>query len=153
MIPLAWASGLLGELPPRSGQDVLESLLASLPTPEERVESFLDGLVLVEESDVALERERAEIWRWRTTAEVLKRDSHGVERVEVVEAIREVVLESAMVGVMPDNDGNDFLVDGVPVGGLDTEALHQSLLETDERLRAMNWVCGLTEWDQIEVTD
>lgn len=153
VISLAWTTGIIAELPVRSEPGIVESILENLPVPQERLEPFLDGLILLDEGNIALERERAEIWRWRTTAEVLRRVSHGLARVEVIEAIREVVLESATTGVIIENDGNDFLMNGVKVVDLDTDALDHLLLVTDERLRALNWACGLTDWDQIEIDD
>lgn len=153
LVPLAWVSGMIGELPFQTDRETVGAILESLPVPQERLEPFLDGLILLDENAVAIERERAEIWRWRATAEVMRRISQGVARVEVQEAIREVVLETAAAGVIHDNDGTDFLVEGAPVRELETAALDNLLLVTDERLRALNWVCGLTEWDQIEITD
>jgi hypothetical protein len=153
MVPLAWSVGLIPELPARSEPEVLEAILEGLPVPQERLEPFLDGLILLDEEQIAVQREIAEIWRWRASAEISLRLSQGVLRVEVLDAIREVVMEVAAVGLVPENDGNDFLVDGVAVRDLDAEQLDRLLMTTDERLRALNWVCGLTEWDQIEIGD
>jgi hypothetical protein len=121
--------------------------------PNERVEPFLNGLILLDEETVALERERAEIWEWRIGAELRRRVTRGVAMVEVTEAIREVVLEAATAMVIAENDGNDLLVDGVEVMKLRDLEIGALLLVTQERLRGLNWICGLTEWDQIDIDD
>src|SRR6185503_8737636 len=101
----------------------------------------------------ALERERAEIWNWRLTSEAVKRDSKGFDRDEIEEAIREVVLESAISFAISEVDTGDFLVDGVQVRMLEDDLLDALIVTSEERLRAFNWLCGLTEWDTIHLPD
>ena len=153
LIPLAWSVGLLEELPPRADAETLKFVMDLLPMPPERVEPFFNGLIPLDEETIALERERAEIWDWRISAEIRRRLSHGVAMVEITEAIREVVLEAAATMVIAENDGNDLLVDGVAVMKLADLEIGALLMVNQERLRALNWLCGLTEWDQVDIDD
>ena len=153
IVPLAWSTGLLEELPARADAATITSILDALPMPSERVEPFLNGLILLDEETIALERERAEIWEWRIGTELQRRLTRGVAMVEVAEAIREVVLEAATTMVIAENDGHDLLVDGVAVMKLEDLEIGALLMVTQERLRALNWICGLTEWDQIDIDD
>jgi hypothetical protein len=153
LIPLAWSVGLFEELPARASPETLKFVMEAVPMPPERVEPFLNGLILLNEETIALERERAEIWEWRMGAELRRRQTHGVAMVEVTEAIREVVLEAATSMVIAENDGIDLLVEGVRVMELEPPEVGELLMVTQERLRALNWVCGLTEWDQIDIDD
>jgi hypothetical protein len=153
LISLAWTVGLIAEHPARSETAIVTAILDALPVPHERIEPFLDELVQVDENVIAVERERAEIWNWRLSSELLRRIARGIELDEVTEAIREVVLEVATAGLLPEIDGTDFLVEGVPVLNLDADALNDTVLASEERLRALNWVCGLTDWDQVDIDD
>ena len=153
IIPLAWAVGLIDELPARSRTEVVETILERLPVPPEPILPFLDGLTLLDENTIVIERERAEIWNWRVSAEEMRRVLHGMPLIELTEMINEVVLEAAAALVVPDNDGADLLLDGVPVKSLDIELVDWLMMATEERLRAFNWICGLTEWDQIDIDD
>jgi uncharacterized protein DUF4272 len=150
---LAWATALIDEIPLIEPRDEQAELLERIPVPDERIEPFLDQLVLRDEDAIALERERAEIWNWRLTSEALKRESTGLNREEIDEAIREVVLESAISFAISQVNTEDFLVDGVQVRMLEDDLLDALIVTSEERLRAFNWLCGLTEWDTIHLPD
>ena len=153
LVALAWSVGLIPELPSRSHVDQISTILDAMPTPPERVEPFLNGLIQLDENVLALERERAEIWTWRLRSEILRRMAKGIELVEITEAIREVVLEAAAVGAIPDNDGTDFQLEGVAVREIPDEQFNDKLMIAEERLRALNWVCGLTDWELVDLDD
>lgn len=151
--PLGWCVALTDERALTLDTETATALIEGIPIPNERIEPFLDGLVLRTEDEIAVERERSEVWNWRLAAEISLRRASGRNRIEVEEAIREVVLECAATLVIPDTDGSDFLIDGAPVRTLDDDALDLLLVASEEHLRALNWVCGLTEWPEIHLPD
>ena len=150
---LAWATALLDEIPLVEPEDEQAELIERIPVPDERIEPFLDQLLLRDEDAVALERERAEIWNWRLTSEAIRRESAGLDRDEIEGAISEVVLESAISFAISEVDTEDFLVGGIQVRHLDDDLLDALIVTSEERLRAFNWLCGLTEWDTIHLPD
>jgi hypothetical protein len=105
------------------------------------------------EDDIAVAREHAEVWTWRLAAELGLREARGNGRAELREAIAEVVLECATSLAFPDVDAVDFNVGEVYVRDLDADVLEAVLLASEERLRALNWVCGLTDWESIHLPD
>jgi hypothetical protein len=150
---LAWAVALVDDIPLVEPESDRAGLIERIPVPDERIEPFLDQLLLRDENEIAVERERAEIWNWRLTSEEIRRQSKGANRDDVEEAIREVVLESAISFAISEVDTEDFLVDSVPVRALDNDLLGALIVTSEERLRAFNWLCGLTEWDAIHLPD
>jgi hypothetical protein len=150
---LAWAVALNEDLPPLRLAAEHEELIDRIPIPGEPVGRFLDQLLLQDEDTVSVERERAEIWNWRLAVEDIRRNDTSADYGEIDEAIREVVLESAISFAITEVNGEDFLVEGVPVRRLDDEYLESLVVMTEERLRALNWLCGLTEWEIIHLPD
>jgi hypothetical protein len=150
---LAWAVALLDEITLVEPEPERAELIERIPVPDEQIEPFLDQLVLRDEDSVAIERERAEIWNWRLVTEAIRRQSTGANRDEIEEAISEVILESAVSFAIPEIDTEDFLIDGVPVRALDDDLLGAMIVISEERLRAFNWLCGLTEWDDVHLPD
>jgi hypothetical protein len=150
---LAWAVALVDEIRMVEPESDRAEMIERIPVPDERIEPFLDQLVLRDEDAIAVERERAEIWNWRLVSEEIRRESRGANRDEVEEAIREVVLESAISFAFSEVDTEDFLVDGVPVRALDNDLLGALIVTSEERLRAFNWLCGLTDWGDIHLPD
>jgi len=147
--PLAWAVGLHDQPGFALDEETLQALIEELPTPGDAVEPFLDGILIRLEDDIAVERERAEVWNWRLAAEVMMRSGTKAIRTEMQEAVQEVVLECATSPAFPDVDGLDFLVGEVQVRNLETLYLEVLMVASDEQLRALNWLCGLTEWESI----
>lgn len=146
---LSWATALSDSSGLSLDDTTPRTLADGIPMAGERIEPFLDQLVLRDEDLIALERERAELWNWRLASEAILRTSAGRERNEVGEAIREVVLESAISFAVDEIDTEDFLVDGVPVRKLGDAVLESLIVTSEERLRAFNWLCGLTEWASV----
>ena len=87
------------------------------------------------EEDLAFERERWELWYWRSSfPETLDAESR--------DAIAEAAAEALDATLMDVRD-NDFLVDDRTYAELD-ELEHEAIAATSfARLRALNWVCGL----------
>ncbi len=150
---LCWSAGLVDEIRLVIEDDGSSDMMDRIPIPNEKVEPFLDGLIVRDENDIALERERSELWNWRLAAELSRRRTSGPLRRELDEAISEVVLESAAAMVIPENDGSDFLIGGATVRSLDDDTINTLLVASEEHLRALNWVCGLTEWNEIHLPD
>lgn len=149
IVVLAWACALIEEPPELRLASEQDGLIERVPIPRESINQFLDQLIVRDEELIAVERERAELWNWRLVADVLRRSESGAGRDEIEEAIREVVLESAISFAFTEIDAEDFLVEGVPVRNLEDEYLESLIVTSEERLRALNWLCGLTEWDGI----
>ena len=150
---LAWATALIDEIPLVEPEDDQATILERIPVPDEQIVPFLDQLVLRDEDSVALERERAELWNWRLASEAIRRESTGAELADIDEVIREVALESAISFAITEVDTGDFLVNGVQVRLLEDDMLDALIVRSEERLRAFNWLCGLTEWDAIHLPD
>lgn len=151
--PLAWATALTERVSIHETEFRPDDFAEAIPMPPESLEPFLDQLILRDENSVAIERERAELWHWRLSSEAIRRESTGRDRAEIEEAIREVVLESAVSFALDEVDLEDYLVDGIPVALLDRARLEALTVTSEERLRAFNWLCGLTEWDSIHVPE
>jgi hypothetical protein len=150
VVVLAWATALYEEIPPLRLMTLDSNDLSErIPFPNEQIGPFLDQLLLQDEDAIAVERERSEIWNWRLAIEEIRRRDAGAERAEIDDAIREVVLESAISFAFTEIDAEDFLVEGVAVRTLEDEYLESLVVTSEERLRALNWLCGLTEWDHI----
>ena len=153
IVPLAWATALTDLIAIAESRTAAADLPDSIPMPPERIEPFLDQLIIRDENEIALERERAELWNWRLAAEALRRQSLGRDRMEIDQAIAEVILESAVSLALDEIDLEDFLVDGVPVSALDEERLNAVTVASEERLRAFNWICGLTDWENVHAPE
>ena len=153
LIPLTWSIALTDSYTLTLEDPNTRVLFEGLPMPPERIEPFLDQLVLRDENVIATERERAEVWNWRLAAEISYRSAGPRDRMETEEAIREVVLECSTSLVIEQTDGIDFLIDGIHVRDLDPDQLETVLVASEEHLRALNWICGLTDWDDIHLPD
>jgi hypothetical protein len=152
-----WALGWCVHLHEQGGfalsSGPMNELIENLPTPGDPLEPFLDSVLLRIEDDIAVERERAEVWNWRLGAEIMARSRKGRGEVDLREAIAEVVLECSVSDAFPDVDGRDFLVEETRVADLDSELLEVLMVASDEQLRALNWVCGLTDWESIQIDE
>jgi hypothetical protein len=135
------APGLPSELP---------ALLDEVPQPWDRVSNWVERAQLRSESDIARERELAELWYWRLGAEIERRHAPESDRPAYEQAIHEVVTEAAAAGYPADALRGDFVVSGRPVSDLGSEQLNELAAIAEERLRALNWVSGFgTSWDDV----
>jgi len=147
---LGWALGLLDHLP---APDVLvdpASLLAGIPSPWDRTAPFRQRASARDEETVAAERERAELWHWRAeTADALA-DARGAELAELRDAVAEVAEDAHRAGLLPAPVGGDFPARGESFRALTPEALAEVGLAAEQRLRALNWLCGFgSSWDDV----
>lgn len=145
---LAWALEILDESPPLDEPVDPASLLALLPSPWDKTRPFRENAELLPEELIAVERERAELWFWRSSIEDDRTTAKGRQATDLNAAIAEVAAEAAAAEFFIAPIDNDF-----PVGGRSFRAAKPAHLETiaavaTERLRALNWLCGLSRsWD------
>ena len=150
---LAWAVRLHDQTGISLSTEALGELIDGLPTPTEPIEPFLDEIAARTEDEIALERERAEVRNWRMAAEVAVRAQTGLEARETRQAITEVVLECSTSLAFGDVDGIDFVLGDTHIADLGDEVLEAAMLASEEMLRALNWVCGLTDWESVHLPD
>jgi hypothetical protein len=128
----------------------LASLLENVPHPWDRVSGWVEQAQPRPESDIAREREVADLCYWRLGAEIERRLAHTRERTAYEQAIREVVTEAAAAGHPVDAKRGDFVVSERLVRDIGAEELHKLAAMAEERLRALNWVSGFgTSWDDV----
>jgi Domain of unknown function (DUF4272) len=146
---LLWALGV-SELPSIGHQPELASLLDAVPQPWDRVSGWVDGGRLRPESEIAHEREVADIWYWRLGAEIARRAAPHCEQLAFERAIREVVAESHAAGYTIDAAGGDFAVAGRLIRDLTAAELDKLAATAEERLRALNWISGFgSSWADV----
>jgi hypothetical protein len=145
---LGWALGL-SELAPLGELSHVEAVLTLVPSPWDATGKWRDEASLRPEPEIAHERDRAELFEWRIGVEGPRRASTGSERAEYVAAIAEVASEAEASGLADVLQG-DVMIAGVPPSSLDANALERLAILAEERLRAMNWLCGFGDsWDRV----
>lgn len=150
LLALAWCVNLVAEPPSYDGTAEPANLLDRLPSPWDTVRTFLTGLALRPEAQIAAERERAELWHWRAGVEAIYRQAAEDERRELRVVIREVARDAENGGLLPALVGEDFPLRGRPVARLAAPQLDDLTAVASERLRALNWVCGFgATWDEV----
>lgn len=147
---LGWALEVVDEPPPLDVPVDPASLLAMLPSPWDKTRPFRANAELLPEEMIAFERERAELWHWRASVEIARTAAVGREAIELNAAIREVASEATAAGFFPDPIGNDFPVAGHPYRTVSPQIRDTLSAVAIERLRALNWLCGLSaNWDDV----
>lgn len=150
LVALGWALGLRDASPGPPLPADPGPILAQLPQPWASSRAFVDGARLRDESAIAEERERAELWLWRVDAERAHRDDPAADRRELEAAIREVANDAARAGLLPAPVDGDMPVNGQPFRRLSPEALDEVSEVATHRLRAINWLCGFGDaWDSV----
>lgn len=111
------------------------SVLAWAPGPWDQVRKLQKQVRLRSDEDLAGERERMELWYWRGSNDIS------------AEELAEVVAEIDAAGLMPTVDG-DLGVEGVAFGALPADDRDEITWIAEQRLRALNWVCGFGDsWE------
>ncbi len=145
---LAWALEFLEEPPPLDGPIDPASLLALLPSPWDKTRPFRENAELLPEELIAVERERAELWFWRASIEADRVEAKGRAATELNAAISEVAAEAAAAEFFTAPIDNDFPVRGRSYRSTPSAQLDTLEAVATERLRALNWLCGLSRsWD------
>lgn len=136
-VTVMWALGVLPktQLPWGEDDQLERALLEWAPEPWGNIRPIVKRVRVRAVEDLAFERERWELWYWRSSfPEVLDAESRS--------AIAEAAVEARDASLLATRD-NDFLVDDRIYSELD-ELEHEAIAATSfARLRALNWVCGL----------
>lgn len=150
LLMLGWALRLVDEVPPYDAVADPASLLRAVPAPWESTDAFRRGARLRDETDIAVERERAELWHWRAGVADLLRDARAAERGELLAAIAAVAREATAAGLVSPLVDGDFPVRGRAYREVPAAVLPDLDAVAAERLWALNWLCGFgTSWDHV----
>lgn len=136
---IAWALRAVPteRLPLPEQEEVDQQTLAWAPEPWNKVRSLQSRARIRTDEELASERERWELWFWRTT-----------EAMEDPDAIRDVVEEVQETGLIPVVDGDLANDEGTPFDQLSEDEQDDVAWLAELRLRALNWVCGFGEsWE------
>ena len=150
LVALGWALGLLPAMPPYDAAADPAPLLAVLPWPWEPVGTFVGDARLRPETEVATERERAELWAWRAETAALMTGAEGREKADLVTAVQDVVREAVGAGLIAATPADDFPVAGRPYRDAVGETLGTLGAIAAGRCQALNWLCGFgSSWDDV----
>lgn len=135
---VAWAlrSVTVDKLPIPDDEAFNAAVMEWAPTPWDMVRRLQKRVRLRSDEDLATERERMELWWWRANDDIPADD------------LAEVVAEVAEAGLINVVDG-DFATDGgVAFRALAEEERDDIAWIAEQRLRALNWVCGFGDsWE------
>jgi hypothetical protein len=146
---LAWTLGLVQAEPPGRSAPI-KLPIEVIPEPWASPRRWIEESRLLPESDIARERERAEIWHWLAVTESLRRDAASQERQALEAAIREVTMDALASGLLDKPIAAHFAVEGVAVRELPPPDLARLIMISRERLHALNWLCGFGDsWDIV----
>jgi hypothetical protein len=149
LIALAWAIRAV-DMPPGDAPTDPRPIMDLLPRPWDAIHGWMSEPAIVSESDAVREREFAEIWHWRATTELLRREGSAADRQDYEAAIRDVASEALAVGIVPALLDGDFPVRGQSIKDLSVNDLDELIAVTGHRLRALNWLCGFgASWDDV----
>lgn len=150
LIALGWALHLLDAVPPYDAVADPTVVLAAVPSPWDATAGWRRDVRLRPEAAIAAERERAELWSWRARTADLALIAPDAERVSLNAAIRDVAHEGHILGLLPAPLRNDFPARGRPYRSLTADEVGDLGAVAEERLRALNWLCGFgTTWDDV----
>lgn len=134
---VAWAlRGVSDEyMPMPDSEDFIASVMEWAPTPWDKVRQLQKRVRLRSDQELADERERMELWYWR-----------GTEEITAAE-LAEVIAEVEAADLMPTVDG-DLAAGEATFGALSEDDQDDLTWIAEQRLRALNWVCGFGEsWE------
>lgn len=135
---VAWAlrSVTVDRLPVPDSETFIAAVMDWAPGPWDKVRSLQKRVRLRSDQELADERERADLWYWRGTTDISDED------------LAEVVAEVSAAGLIPIVDGDFATDDGVPFASLSEGDQDDIAWISEQRLRALNWVCGFGEtWE------
>jgi len=144
---LAWAVDAM-PMPSVDATSDPRPIMELVPRPWDAIKAWMSQPVIVSESDAVRERELAEIWHWRATTELLRREASPADRRDFEAAIREVAAEARSAGIAPALRDGDFSVRGRSIKESSDTEIDELIAATGQRLRALNWLCGFGDsWD------
>jgi hypothetical protein len=142
LVALAWALGLVESIPPYDAIADPLAALDAMPAPWDSLAQFARSAKLRPVDELATERERAEVWRWRALAEMTRRDGTPEEKRDVQTMLRDLAREASEADLIPPLVDGDFAVEGRPYRRVSDEDLDELAEIAFQRLRALNWTCG-----------
>ncbi|MGI8474938.1 MAG: DUF4272 domain-containing protein [Thermomicrobiales bacterium] len=147
---LAWSVGLIDSIDPVAEIASVTDLLPRVPDAWDAPEAFRALLTLRSEDEIAVERERAELWRWRALAAQERRGLRGSEAWELDLVIKQAAHEADAANLIRRTESGDFEVGGIAFGALADESREVVGAVATERLRAFNLLCGFgPDWDSV----
>ncbi len=154
---LAWALGMLPQLPPYDAR-VSFDFLEQVPT--DGLNAFIGSARLREESEIDAARETAEFWHWRSrTRELIERGEPFPDEEDLKTAglrcyddvVRISASNGVQEGLIPKCIDEDFPAKGKAYRDLSEEEWSEVTSITVERHFALNWLCGYApgnRWDE-----
>lgn len=123
-------------LPMPDTDDFMAAVLNWAPTPWDKVRQLQKRVRLRSDQELADERERMELWHWRGETDISDED------------LAEVVAEVAAAGLIPIVDGDFATDEGISYSTLSEDERDDLTWIAEQRLRALNWVCGFGDsWE------
>jgi hypothetical protein len=130
----------------------IASLILELPSPWESTSAWSLKQTLRPESEIARMRELHEVWNWRLEVELERRSSKGQDLAELDQLIRTVTQDAITAGLLSPVKSGGFTLDGVPVTAMPPDKIAEHHLLTQQRLIALNWICGFgDDWDNVPI--
>lgn len=149
LVALAWAIGQLS-MPPLDALSDLGPIMDLVPRPWDATAAWISDPAIVSESDAVQERELVEIWHWRATTELLRREASLAGRRDYEVAIAEVAAEAHAAGFAPALRDGDFTVGGRTIKEISDTEVDELVAVSGQRLHALNWLCGFGQsWDNV----
>ena len=146
---LGWALGLAALSPPGDLGDVT-AVVQAVPAPWDTIGHWTRAARIRPETEITAERDRAEILEWRLGIEGPRRRSGGQEHAAYVAAIGEVVREARASALLGSDSDTDLAIGDTPVTSFTNHDLERLSANAEERLRALNWICGHgASWDAV----
>jgi len=127
-------------------------LLDLVPSPWDDSSAFLTTLTIRSEPEIATARESAEILSWRAQVEVERRQANWRDQLDIEAAIQDVAAEAGAAGVAVIGVDGDLTIAGESIRALSDTVISSMAAAARARLRAMNWLCGLGDWDDPILT-
>lgn len=150
LVALGWALSLLPDLAPPYEATDPSPLLDAMPRPFDTTGSFRETASLRNEAEIARERERAELWHWRSDVAALQAVAPANERRDLAALVHDVAREATESGLLNGFGGDDFPVGGRPFLALPAEDREPIAIIAEQRHHALNWLCGFgTSWDNV----
>ncbi len=144
---LCWSLGVIATVPDPSlpSDATMNFMFAWAPEPWHELHRVSRKLGLRDEQAVAQERERRELWYWRSSIDPTEFGSEtGLDSV-----IAETAMEAQNAGLVPVVN-NDFAIGGESISALSEDHIAQLEAITQLQLLASNWICGFgADWDAV----
>ena len=149
LIALAWAISV-SDMPKVGETSDPRTIMDLVPRPWDTTKAWMNDPAFVSESDAVRQRELAEIWHWRATTELLRREASRADRRDYEAAIAEVAAEAFTAGYVPALQDGDLPVRGRSIKEISDTEVDEQVALTGQRLRALNWLCGFgRSWDDV----